>query len=191
MERLRQRKRSLPDLQGQRPVGQRPVHLHVQDLSCSFDHLIDFFMVYVGSCRKRRVLTVEIRLSLGSPWKEMNKKATKSSRWNRLFLKVEEQSESEIPISDSRSFQKFPLGIKKSAQVLDRFRKKRSDATTSLASNIWGCLLQKLSHLFHPWEKKTPFGQKKTAGPTVGGNQKSGVKNSWYMVKYYPHYVQA
>ena len=45
MERLRQRKRSLPDLQGQRPVGQRPVHLHVQDLSCSFDHLIDFFMV--------------------------------------------------------------------------------------------------------------------------------------------------
>ena len=72
MERLRQWKRSLPDLQGQRPVGQRPVHLHVQDLSCSFDHLIDFFMVYVGSCRTRRVLTVEIRLSLGSPWKEMN-----------------------------------------------------------------------------------------------------------------------
>ena len=39
-------------------------------------------------------------------------------------------------------------------------------------------------------KKTNTIWAEKTAGPTVGGNQKSGVKTSWYMVKYYPHYVQ-
>ena len=36
---------------------------------------------------------------------------------------------------------------------------------------------ERLSHLFILAKKKHHLGRKKTAGPTVGGNQKSGVEN--------------